>query len=67
MGLAKRDKSSLEFIDMSVKEPWEEKWKTKCRTRIKGCNGFIMHYILSMTSLVDTGSDLERSECTILR
>ncbi len=24
---------------MSVKEPWDEKWKTNCRTRVKGCDG----------------------------
>ena len=26
---------------MGVKEPWDEKWKTNCRTRIKGCGGVI--------------------------
>jgi len=26
---------------MSVKEPWDEKWKTNCRTKIKGRNGVI--------------------------
>ena len=26
---------------MSVKEPWDEKWKTNCRTRIKGRDGVI--------------------------
>lgn len=26
---------------MSVKEPWDEEWKKKCRTRIKGCDGAI--------------------------
>ena len=26
---------------MSVKEPWDEKWKTNCRTKIKGCDGMI--------------------------
>ncbi len=33
------DKSPFEFVDMSVKEPWDEKWKTNCRTRVKGCDG----------------------------
>jgi len=37
-----RDKrSSFEFVDMSVKEPWDNAWKTKCRIRIKGCDGVI--------------------------
>ena len=32
---AKLDNSPFEFVDMSVKEPWDEKWKTNCRERIK--------------------------------
>ncbi len=27
---------------MSVKEPWDEKWKTNCRTRIKSCDEVIV-------------------------
>lgn len=38
---AKDERSPFEFVDMSVKEPWDEKWKTQCRTRIKGCDGTI--------------------------
>jgi hypothetical protein len=41
VGQAKNAKSPFEFVDMSVKEPWDEKWKTNCRTRIKGCDGVI--------------------------
>ncbi len=41
VGQAKNDKSPFEFVDMSVKEPWSESWKTNCRTRIKGCDGMI--------------------------
>jgi len=41
VGQARNNKSSFEFIDMSAKEPWDEKWKTNCRTRIKGCDGVI--------------------------
>ena len=41
VGQAKNEKSPFEFVDMSVKEPWDEKWKTSCRTRIKGCDGVI--------------------------
>lgn len=40
-GQAKLDKSPFEFTDMSAKEPWDEKWKTNCRSRIKGCDGVI--------------------------
>lgn len=41
VGQAKLEKSTFEFTDMSVKEPWDTKWKTNCRTRIKGCDGLI--------------------------
>ena len=41
VGQAKNDNSPFEFVDMSVKEPWDEKWKTNCRTKIKGCDGMI--------------------------
>ncbi len=41
IGQAKNKNSPFEFVDMSVKEPWDEKWKTNCRTRIKGCDGVI--------------------------
>lgn len=40
-GQAKNASVPYEFIDMSVKEPYDEKWKTNCRTRIKGCDGMI--------------------------
>ena len=42
VGQAKNKKSPFEFIDMSVKTPWIEKWKTQCRIKIKGCNGLIV-------------------------
>lgn len=40
-GQAKHDRTPFEFTDMSVKEPWDEAWKAKCRSRIKGCDGVI--------------------------
>ncbi len=40
-GQAKNENVPFDFVDMSVKEPWDEKWKTNCRTRIKGCDGVI--------------------------
>ena len=30
VGQAKLDKSPFEFVDMSVTEPWDTDWKTKC-------------------------------------
>jgi len=38
---AGNEKSPFEFVDMSVKQVWDEKWKTNCRTRVKGCDGVI--------------------------
>lgn len=40
-GQAKNDQSPFSFVDMSVKQPWDEQWKTNCRTKIKGCDGLI--------------------------
>lgn len=42
VGQAKNENSPFDFIDMSVKEPWSSDWKTKCRTKIKGCDGMIV-------------------------
>lgn len=39
---AKDERSTFSFVDMSVKELWDEKWKTNCRTKIKGCDGMIV-------------------------
>lgn len=41
VGQAKNDNSPFEFVDMSVKKPWETDWETKCRSRIKSCDGVI--------------------------
>ncbi len=41
VGQARNARTPFEFMDFSVKEPWDEKWKTNCRSRIKGCDGVI--------------------------
>lgn len=41
VGQSRHEKSPFDFIDFSVKEPWDAKWKTNCRTRVKGCDGVI--------------------------
>lgn len=41
VGQARNGKSPFSFVDMSVKEPWSEQWKTNCRTKIRGCDGMI--------------------------
>ncbi len=33
--------SPFEYIDMSVKQPYDSAWKTKVRTRIRGSDGVI--------------------------
>ena len=40
---AKNKRSPFSFLDMSIKEPWEEEeWKRKCRSKIKRCDGMIV-------------------------
>lgn len=41
VGQMRLQDSPIDFVDFSVKEPWDEKWKTNCRTKIKGCEGLI--------------------------
>jgi len=41
VGQSRNEGSPFEFVDMSVKQPWENSWKTNCRTKIKGCDGTI--------------------------
>src|SRR5438552_15893093 len=41
VGQAKNDRSPFEFVNMSLNEPFDEKWKTQCRSRIKRCDGMI--------------------------
>ena len=40
-GQARNERSPFDFVDMSVKAPWDSKWKSNCRTKIKGCDGVI--------------------------
>lgn len=42
VGQARNEKVPYELVDMSVKEPWSDSWKTRCRTKIKGCDGVIV-------------------------
>ena len=41
VGQKRNDNIDISFIDYSVKEPWDSKWKTNCRARIKSCAGVI--------------------------
>lgn len=40
-GQSKLGGSPINYTDMSVKEPWDSSWKTRCHQRINGCDGFI--------------------------
>lgn len=42
VGQSKNDNCPFDFVDMSVKKPWDSDWKEKCRTKIKGCDGVIV-------------------------
>lgn len=62
VGQAHNNRSPFEFVDMSVKEPWSEIWKTSCRTKIKGCNGLIA--LISKNTINATGARWEM-KCAI--
>jgi hypothetical protein len=47
------DHSPFDFVDMSVHQPWDEKWKTNCRARIKGCHGLVG--LISKSTATATG------------
>lgn len=40
-GQASNERTPFEFVDMSVKQPWESDWESRCRLRIRGCDGLI--------------------------
>lgn len=47
----------FEFIDMSVKEPYDEDWKSKVRTRIRRSHGVIA--LISENSKFSSGQSWE--------
>lgn len=42
VGQSRNENTPFEFNDMSVKEPWNNAWKTQCRERIKACHGLLV-------------------------
>ena len=50
-------RAPYEFIDMSVKEPYDKEWKDRVRTRIKRSNGVIV--LVSKNSLNSSGQKWE--------
>jgi len=56
-GQSLRTNSPFEYIDMSVKEPYETQWKERVRTRIRHSHGVIV--LVSKDSLTSNGQRWE--------
>jgi hypothetical protein len=56
-GQSLNTKSPFEYIDMSVKEPYDNDWKDRVRTRIKRSDGVIA--LVSKNSLKSSGQKWE--------
>ena len=56
-GQSLHPRSPYEFIDMSVKEPYDKDWKDRVRTRIRRSNGVIA--LISKNSLTSSGQKWE--------
>lgn len=58
-GQSLRVNSPFEYVDMSVKEPYDRDWKEKVRTRIRRSDGVIA--LVSKNSVSSTGQQWEIS------
>lgn len=56
-GQSLHPRAPFEFIDMSVKEPYDQDWKDRVRTRIKRSHGVIV--LVSKNSLTSSGQKWE--------
>jgi hypothetical protein len=56
-GQSLHPRTPYEFIDMSVKEPYDSGWKDKVRTRIRRSDGVIV--LVSKNSLTSSGQAWE--------
>lgn len=56
-GQSLNTKSPFEYIDMSVKQPYDKEWKERVRTRIKRSDGIIA--LVSKNSLTSSGQKWE--------
>jgi hypothetical protein len=56
-GQSLHPRAPYEFIDMSVKEPYDRDWKERVRTRIKRSHGVIV--LVSKNSLSSSGQKWE--------
>jgi hypothetical protein len=58
-GQSLNTKTPFEFIDMSVKEPYDRDWKDRVRTRIRRSDGVIA--LVSRSTLTSSGEKWEIS------
>ena len=58
-GQSLNTKSPFEYVDMSVKEPYDSNWKERVRTRIRRSDGVIA--LVSKNSLTSSGQKWEIS------
>ncbi|WP_430245067.1 TIR domain-containing protein [Neorhizobium sp. DAR64861/K0K2] len=56
-GQSLHPREPFEFVDMSVKEPYDKDWKDRVRTRIKRSHGVIV--LVSKNSSTSTGQKWE--------
>lgn len=56
-GQSLHPRKPFEFIDMSVKEPYDTEWKSRVRTRIKRSDGVVV--LVSKNSLESSGQKWE--------
>lgn len=56
-GQSLHSRAPYEFVDMSVKEPYDSNWKDHVRTRIRRCYGVIV--LVSKNSLASSGQKWE--------
>jgi hypothetical protein len=56
-GQALHPRAPYEFVDMSVKEPYDDNWKDRVRTRIKRSDGVLV--LVSKSSLKSSGQKWE--------
>src|SRR5215212_7337569 len=57
VGQSWNSKTPFEFVDMSVKEPYDRDWKDRVRTRIRRSHGVIA--LISKSTVVSSGEKWE--------
>ena len=64
LGQARNERTPFEFIDMSVKKPWDSSWKTNCRIKIKGCDGVLILVTKNTKNIKDAEGQLWEIRCS---